>query len=407
MSSRGGSIACRCLQRLWRNDMNTKKNRTMLYLSVLSVFAFCNCLGAIDGALSKIAEALNVDHTVALYAGSFPALTSVFSSLLLGVVAGKKLRYKNTAIVCAALMIVAGVVPFLAKSFSMILLARCFFGLGLGGMMSMQNPIATKLIPEEKRAVILGLGTCTSFTFQCILQLVGGILADVRWNLVFFTHLILLIPFLVLIFFLPKIELDPPEARQTEKAKLPAAAILMCVVIGIATLILAPLLFGSAFYVAALSDSATVASVIAMLFSIGCMVGGLLYSKLYGWLKRKSFTVFLLIGAVGLVLSAAARTIPLLGLGFFIGGISFSSMQAGLMMLLGLICPPERLGFASALMIVFVNVGAFLCTNWEMLVSRITGDALYAPLRIGAAIFVLLAILLLLKSPFPKDDGQA
>ncbi|MCD8356385.1 MAG: MFS transporter [Clostridia bacterium] len=385
--------------------MNAKeKNNLLLCISVLSVFAFGNCMGAIDGALSKIADALNVEHTIALYVGSIPALTSMFSGLFLGIVAGKKLPYKATAACCAVLMIIAGVAPFIAKNFTMILITRCFFGLGLGGMMSLQNPIATKLIPVQKRAFILGLGTCTAFTFQCILQLAGGILADVHWNLTFFTHLILIIPLIVLIFFLPKIELDPPETKQEGKAKLPLAAILMCIVIGIVTLNLAPLLFGSAFYVAVISNSATVAAIIAMLFSIGCMGGGLIYPKLYKWLKGKCFTAFLVIGAIGLGISASATTIPVLALGFFIGGISFSSMQAGLMMLLGLICPPERVGFASALMMVFVNLGGFLCSSWEMVIGIVTGDSLYMPLFIGAMIFVALAIILFIRSPFPKED---
>lgn len=386
--------------------MNAKGKNLLLCISVLSVFAFGNCMGAIDGALSKIADALNVEHTIALYVGSIPALTSMLSSLLLGVVAGKKLPYKCTAVFCAALMIVAGVIPFLAKSFGAILVTRCFFGLGLGGMMSLQNPIATKLIPVETRASILGIGTCIAFTFQCILQFVGGILADVRWNLVFFTHLILLVPLAVMILFLPKMELDVPEVKREGTAKLPRTAILMCIAVGIVTLNLAPLLFGSAFYVAALSDSATVAAVIAMLFSIGCMAGGLLYPQLYKWLGGKCFSAFLVIGAIGLVISASARTIPVLGIGFLIGGISFASTQAGLMMLLGLICPPERVGFASALMMVFVNLGGFLCSSWEMVIGLITGDALYAPLFAGAAIFVLLAVILFVKSPFPKESGR-
>ena len=385
-------------------NANEKQLSYLLCISVLSVFAFGNCMGAVDGALSKIADALNVEHTIALYVGSIPALTSMFSGLFLGIVAGKKLPYKITAVCCAILMIVAGTIPFMAKNFATLLITRCFFGLGLGGMMSLQNPIATKLIPLQRRASILGVGTCIAFTFQCILQLVGGILADVHWNLVFLTHLILIIPLIVMIFFLPKIKLDPPQEKHEEKSKLPAAAILMCIVIGIVTLNLAPLLFGSAFYVAAISDSATVAAIIAMLFSIGCMIGGLIYPKLYKVLGGKCFTAFLIIGAAGLLVSASAKTIPILAVGFFIGGISFSSMQAGLMMLIGLICAPQRVGFASALMMIFVNLGGFLCSSWEMVIGLVTGDSLYMPLFIGAAIFIILAVILFVKSPFPKKE---
>lgn len=385
--------------------MNTKGKNYLLFISVLSVFAFGNCMGAVDGALSKIADALNVEHTIALYVGSIPALTSMVSSLFLGFFAGKKLPYKVSAVACAVLMIVAGTIPFLAQNFVAILITRGFFGLGLGGIMSLENPIATKLIPIEQRASILGVGTCIAFTFQCILQLVGGVLADVKWNLVFFTHLILILPLIVMVVFLPRMELDPPVESQTENTKLPLTAIVMCIVIGIILMNLAPLLFGSAFYVAAITDSATIASIIAMLFSIGCMVGGLIYPTLYKVLKRKCFTAFLVIGAMGLVISATATSIPVLGIGFFIGGISFASTQAAMMMLLGLICPPSRVAFASALMMVFVNLGAFLCSSWEMLIGAITGDSLYAPLLIGAVIFVILAVVLFVKSPFPKSEG--
>ena len=382
--------------------MNIKTNPLLIYISVLSVFACSNCMGAIDGALSKIGEALQVNHTVALYAGSIAALASMFSSLILGMIVGKKVPYKAAAVFCAILVIVGGTAPFMATNFTTLLITRCFFGFGIGGLMCVQNPIATKLIPVEKRASILGIGTCVSFGFQCVLQLVGGVLADVRWNYVFFTHLILLLPLIVMIIFLPKMEIDQMESKQEKEGKLPITVILMCVVMGLVGLNLAPLLFGSAFYVAAIIDSATVAAVIAMLYSIGSMVGGLLYAKLYGILKRRSFTAFFIVGALGLFIGATADNIILLAIGFFIGGISNACILAGMMMLFGLICNPSQLGFASALMMAFMNLGAFLCSSWESLIGMITGDALYAPLYVGTVIFLLLALILFLKPPFPK-----
>lgn len=377
-----------------------------LLLSVLSVFAFGNCLGAIDGALSKIADALEVDHTIALYVGSIPALTSVASSLVLGAVAGKRLPYKPCAVASAALMVISGVMPCLAGDFVTILVARCFFGLGLGGMMSLQNPIATKLIPLQDRARVLGIGTSVAYLCQCILQFVGGILADVSWNLVFLTHILLVIPLVGFIVLLPSIEVEPPVAESKGSGRIPPVAVAMCLVIGIAMMILAPLLFGSAFYVAAIMDSATVAAVVAMLFSVGSMVGGACYPVLQRRFKRASFSAFLLIGAVGLVFAAHATTIPVLGAGFFIGGFSFASMQAGVMYLLGTVCPPERVGFASALMVTFMNLGGFFCSSWETAVGAVSGDSLYAPLVVGAVVFAVLAVVLFAASPVAGERAE-
>lgn len=384
-----------------------KKKNTILYVAVLSVFAGSSCLGAIDGALSKIAAAMNVSQTTALYVGSVAALACMFSGLFFGAIAGKRLPYKMCAVLCLILDIAGGTISVFVPSFLLLLVTRCVFGFGVGGLMCIQNPIATKLIPEDRRAAILGVGTCVAFGSQCILQFVGGLLADVRWNLVFLTYLLLIVPLFVVVLFLPKMEYEAPERRKREPVKLPLAAALMCVVLGLVWLNIAPLLFGSAFYVAALSDSATVAAIIAMLFSLGCMTGGLLYPVLYKHLKRYSFSVFLVVAAAGLLISASAGNIVLLGAGFFIGGVGQSYLQAGIMMFLGPVCTPSQLGAASALMTVCLNLGAFLCSSWEALIGVVTGDTLYMPLYIGAVMFLAVAVIMLIRPPAPKEEKPA
>lgn len=379
-----------------------QKNNIILYIAVLSVFAGSNCLGAIDGALSKIAEVMNVSQTTALYAGSVAALACMFSGMLMGVIAGKKLPYKASAVCCFLLTIIGGAVSVFVRSFPLLLVTRCIFGLGVGGLMCIQNPIATKLIPEEKRASVLGIGTCVAFGAQCVLQLIGGVLADVRWNLVFLAYLLLILPLIFVILRLPKMEIETVGVRKGSRARLPLSAVMMCVLLGVVWLNIAPLLFGSAFYVAPISDSATVAAVIAMLFSLGCMAGGLLYPVLYKRLGRYSFSIFLAAAALGLFLAARAQNIVLLGAGFFIGGIGQACMQAGIMMYLGLVCTSAQLGGASALMTVCLNLGAFLCSSWDSLIGHFTGETLYSPLYIGAVIFLVIAAALLIKPPLSE-----
>ena len=97
---------------------------------------------------------------------------------------------------------------------------------------------------------------------------------------------------------LPVIELDPVPEKQSSKSALPLNAILLCIIMGIVGLNVAPLLFGSAFYAAAINDSAAVAAVIAMMFSIGCMAGGLLFPGSYRIFKGKTLACFLLMNAV-------------------------------------------------------------------------------------------------------------
>lgn len=377
---------------------------TWIYIAILSVFASSNCMGAVDGALSKIASSLNVSNTTALYVGSIASLSSMISSLLIGSVLGKKLPYKTAAICCSVTAIIGGSIPFFSRSFLFILATRALFGIGLGGLMSLQNPLVTRLVEEEKRATILGIGTSTGFTVQCVLQLLGGVLADIKWNYVFLVYLLLIIPLLIIIAKLPVIELDPVSQKQSLQSALPLNAILLCVIMGIVGLNVAPLLFGSAFYTAEINNSAAVAAMIAMMFSVGCMAGGLLFPILYRVFKGKALCCFLLMNAAGLIISATANNLFLLGLGFFIAGVGNACLMAYIMMILGLICKKNQVAFASALMMAFLNLGSFICSSWEALIGRITGDSLYMPLYIGTGILVTIAVMTLFWSPDKRKN---
>lgn len=375
----------------------TKYNDKGLIIAILSIFAFSNCLGAVDGAFSKIADALSISHTNALYIGSTPALSSTLACLVFGMLIGKKFPYRGTAIFCSVLMIIAGVAPVFAKNLGFILFCRLLFGIGAGGLSTLQNSVVTKLIPTEGRAKVLGLGTSVSFAVQCILQLVGGVLADYRWNFVFLTYALLLLPLLLQLTRLPKMENDTPTVQTAKPPKLPPVVFLLSLLMGIVGLNVSPLLFGSAFYAAAIIDSATIAAIIAMMFSIGSMLGGLLFPSLQARLNDKALSAFLTLTAIGFIISARAAHIPTLAVGFLLGGIGFACIMSRIMMIFGIICHPNQVPLASSLMFSCMNCGFFLCSAWQSFLGSITNDTLYFPLYVGVAIFLIMAVIMLLK----------
>lgn len=109
----------------------------------------------------------------------------------------------------------------------------------------------------------------------------------------------------------------------------------MCIMMALVGLFVAPLLIGCSFLSTAINPSATIVGVVAVCFSVGCMVGGLVYPKLSKIFGRYCFTCFLIIAAIGLVGSALANNIPLFCVTIFLGGMGFSTTQAGAMMVTG------------------------------------------------------------------------
>jgi MFS family permease len=383
--------------------MSNKKQYLLSCATVIAIFCMGQIPGSIDAAISKITTQFHLSSTTGLYVTTVASLTSVLFSIIVGMIAGKKIGYRKLICFCAIVEMLGALLPFFANHFVLILILRGLFGIGFGGMMSLENTVATILIPEEKRSFVLGLGTFFGFGTNCVLQFIGGILADISWNYVFLNHILLLIPFVILLFLCPDMDsLTKQQQAQTDDEHYSPAVFQMWVMMAFVGIIIAPLLIGCSFLSDAITPSATIAGIVAVCFSLGCMVGGLCYSKLFRLWKQHSLPIFLIFATIGVVGCGIVRTIPLLCIMIFIGGMGFSMTQASAMMILGLVTSVNQVAMASAGMMALFNLGMFMSSPFDSIVGKITGDSLYMPLFVGGVVLVLFALFFHIRSPFPK-----
>lgn len=173
-----GKVGTLVLETIFDN----KRNYRFAFLTVMSIFAMGQIAGSVDAAISKIGDEFMLSSSTALYTSTVPALACVVFSIIVGFIAGKKVSYKVVLYFSAIMVIVGGLLPFFAKNFAVLLVLRMLFGVGFGGMMSLENTFVSLTIPKEKRASVLGIATFVGFGTQCLLQLIGGFLADIHWN---------------------------------------------------------------------------------------------------------------------------------------------------------------------------------------------------------------------------------
>ncbi len=398
-------------------EKRQENNYTLAAVTTLAVFCMGQIPGSIDAAISKISIAFHLSSTSGMYVTTVACIVSVAFSILLGFIAGKRIGFKPLILFCAAVELISALIPFFADNFVFLIVMRGIFGIGFGGMQSMENTVATVLIPVKKRASILGMGMFVGFGMNCILQFLGGVLADFGWNYVFLNHLLLLIPFVIILVGCMKMDFHPSEEMeedtndsdsedvQAESDGRIHAPVVQCWVMMLCVgIFIAPLLVGCSFLSEAINPSATVAGIVAVFFSVGCMLGGLFYARIFDWLKKWALPLFLLLAAIGIAGSAVARSIPLLCLTIFIGGMGFSLIQANAMMILGLVSP-SIVALTSAIMMALFNLGMFLSSSFEELIGGITGDSLYTPLYAGAVILVIFAVVYAIYSPLRGQDA--
>lgn len=384
------------------NSKENKKQYTFAFLTVMAIFSMGQIAGSIDAAIAAIGEYFELSEATTMYVSSVSAIASVIFGLVVGVIAGKKVRYKVIALFSGACVLVGGLVPFVVNHYAVLLVFRAIYGIGFGGMMSLQNTFANLTLPKEKQASALGLGMFVGYGTNCVLQFIGGPLADIRWNYVFLNTLLLLIPFVILLVCCPDIP-NIPVARSAETAKekrsYPPIVFVMCVMMALVGLFVAPLLIGCSFLSTAITPSATIAGIVAVCFSLGCMIGGLVYPKFSKMFGRYCFTCFLIVAAVGLLGSALANNIPLLCVTIFLGGMGFSTTQAGAMMVVGASVSKENVAMASSMIMACFNLGMFLCSPIQAAIDAAVGNGLKTLLYIGTVVFVVGAVVFALYNP--------
>lgn len=363
--------------------------------------------GSIDAAIELIGRNFNLDQSTTMFVSSVAALASVVFGLVVGMIADKKVSFKAVAFFAGACVLIGGLVPFFVDNYIVLLVFRAVYGIGYGGMMSLENTFANLTLPKEKIAFALGLGMFVGYGTNCVLQLIGGFLAEMGWNYVFLNNILLLIPFVLLLICCPNIP-GNKEAKAEEKAEkkqrasYPPVIFIMCVLMAFVGLLISPLLIGCSFLSNnIIPDNTTVAGIVAVCFSLGCMCGGLVYPTLSKKLGRFSFTGFLILAAIGALGSALARNIVLLCVMIFIAGMGFAATQSGAMMVTGVSVSKSSVAMVSSLIMACFNIGMFLCSPFQSLVGSIPGcDQLYVPLYIGAAVFVFGAVFFAIYNPF-------
>ncbi len=380
-------------------------SRTKNWIAVLAIFSMSQTLGAVDSSLADMAAAFHISFSTALYCSTVASLVAVFSCMLAGVVVGRRLSYRTVALASAILLVVGGVLPMLAGRFAVLLVFRGVFGLGIGGMMSLQTSTATTMVEENARSKILGIGTACAFAMTGILQYVGGVLAREHWNRVFLTHLLLLIPLALIVICMPKGKDEALAGKEKKKAHPRPLAIIICLMWGICSVVIAPLLIGCSFLSSAITPSTVIAGIVAACFTLGNMIGGLLFPFLYKLTKRRSLPTALVIAAVGMFGCTAARVIPLLCISMLIAGIGMANLCSSIMIVLGLISDPESISLVSSLLMASQCIFTFLSSSWATIIGNITGDALYTPIRIGVLIYLIFAVIQFIRSPFPKAEN--
>jgi len=362
-----------------------KVKRLGLILTLCTVYFLVTDLGVIAPAMGVIAQAYpDVSVGTMGYLMTIVSLVTIFSGFLCGVLAGRKMKYKTLLISALLISIIAGVTPFFFghnMPFSVLLLLRAIFGLGLGFFWPLANTSIIKFFPEEgERAKVLGYGMFSFNIGNIVCLLSGGVLATKGWNYTFLFYGIAIIPLILTIIFYKEPEHE--EELKKEKIKIPGIAYYYLFLFLIAMVIAAPFYayFSIALAESHIGTSALAGSLIAV-STIGGMLVSLLFSRLYKLLNRYIFSVSAFCVAISLMLIYFLINLGnnsiILPLAFctFLFGIGQTLWTAGMPMAIGSAVPPAAAAASMGLLMAFQNIGSFISTPLIQFVLSVNKSA--------------------------------
>lgn len=343
------------------------KKNLFLKIAILSVYFVQMGAGAVNPAVASIAKSFpGIPLTTILLVTTLSIVASVPATIISGRIAGSKVKYKTLLVLGMILFTLGGIGPYFTQSsFTMILAFRIVFGIGVGIVIPLGAALIIAFFDGDERNELMGLGGVASNVGGILFQLLGGFAASVSWGYSFLVHGLGIIT-LVLILFLP----EPEKTQEKQsKAKIPGFVYFYAIGIFVVMVLIFPLLvtMSSVIETGGMGNAADSGMVLTM-YTIGGMLAGFVFAKLFDILKQNTITVTLFLIAIAMACIAFGNTIVFMYMGATLGGIGIGIITPTIFILLGNKLPSAQVAIASGLIMGFMNVGGFLSAYvYEML----------------------------------------
>ena len=340
---------------------------------------------------------------------TLPTLFTVIATALAGSVMGKKVKYRTLAIAAGVLYLIGGCAPALFDNYAGMLVCRAILGFGLGLMAPLGNALIVGNYKGQKQASLLGYGTLFMNGGGIILQMLGGALAEMNWQLVFWGHAFGLIG-LVMAFFLPELDAPaavPEGASAGKKEKMGKAVWLIAILFIVFNILNYPIMLNiSTLFEIRNAGGATVAATGLSLYTVAGCVAGLVFGTLFKLAKRWCIALGYILCGLGALCIYVGQNAAIMTLGLILIGFGFSTVMPAFFAWVGVVTPASTVAGAISICMAVMNLGGFVSSFWLKLLTAIFGENILSGIMIEIVVFLIIGVIFLIYSPF-KEKKQA
>ena len=306
-----------------------EQNRnTKLKIALLSVYLVTASLNAITANIPEMAKPFS---TVPLYVieliATIPSLFQMVG-VLCGAHVARRIGYKKSAVLGLLCCGVGGVIPFFIQNFVLIFATRCLFGLGCGLISAVMLTMIVHFFTGDTRSTMIGLTGSVGGLGSALSSFIAGRLLVFGWHASFAVYSTAFAVMALIITMVPEAHIVSTSRKRTGSSAKQGGWLSLCALtlLSFTSTLLATffIIKASTLITASGLGTAQDGSLAITFISIGSLLAGAMYGKLYARLKAKALVLFYIVSAAGL-LCGVVRSLAVIYIGAFLIGWGLSA----------------------------------------------------------------------------------
>ncbi|AGY75305.1 MFS transporter [Clostridium autoethanogenum] len=362
----------------------------LLMMGVIGISSSLSTIGA------KFPEA---SQTMIQNLISIPCIVIIPTTIVVGKLM-QTISKKNIALAGIIIFLIGGAAPAFMTSFTTILIMRGILGVGIGICQVVSTAIVAENFSGVEQQKVQGTLQASQMAGAAIMVFAGGWLTEVRWNYVFYVHLLAIISLILVAVMVPNTK---PEKMTTtgdvQKTKLTSATWGWVIFMFILFISVQVYSISLSFLVTEKNLGTAADSGLGLaFFAIGGIIMGLLYGSLAKRTKNCAIAVGCLMLAVAYVVIAFANSMIVCHIGSILVGMAVSAALPGIFINTGMSVDVFSAGMAISVVTCAQNFGQFCCPYIiNPIAASISGgrSVNFMCFIIGAVVAAALTILML------------
>lgn len=389
----------------------SEKNKAVISVCALAFLTLVS--SATSPALAVIGQNFPEASSEAISSiATLNTLTSVPVTIIIGLLLGRKVKFRTATFIGLFFSLLGGVLPFFATNVTEILVGRAILGIGTGILTPVVTCLVLSLFKGDDISKQFSRNSMATNVGAVIFQMLGGILCNYSWKLPFAVYFVVLPVMLIAFLWLP----EPKESASTALQNVKGFDLSKIITKHVLFWALVHALYMLWFYAYVTQTSgiivnngygdSTAAAVVLSLFTLIGVLGGGMFHRIQKKIGVKAMTMGFCINGLSFIFLAMSNNLIVYTIFSLTFGFGYGLLQPAVDYFMGIGLEDDYRAASISVSKIISSLGSFL-SSYAVKYSKIIFNTSWDRIQfvVGSVFFILMGLMFIfIKTPELKDS---